>query len=330
MANIDIFAPQYSRVAKGLEGKTIFIYGSNSTGKTYTAAHMEKPFFIACESGLNGLSNIPFVRVNNWSEFKKLVRQLTSAATVKKARELYSTIVVDEIYAASLFCQDFICSTYGDGAMTLGDMIGKRNGYALYEAEFFKVINQLLSADYTVVFIGHAQEKDGFISPKGDKRCVNPIVDNSDFVIYTSPNGVDENGKILLSTANFAQTKEFFARSRFTECVTSVTPFSAENLEKVINDAIEAEEKKSGISAVTYDEQKAMNINESLAYEPLMEAIQALCVKMADAGYGENVVDIIENTLGTGAKVSQCTKKQMDALNVIYDDLKAKANELNI
>ena len=46
--NVDIFNPQTSTVAKGLEGKTIMIYGGNNLGKTYVASHLSKPFFIAC------------------------------------------------------------------------------------------------------------------------------------------------------------------------------------------------------------------------------------------------------------------------------------------
>lgn len=136
MANIDIFAPQVSKVARGLEGKTIFIYGGNGVGKTYTAAHMSKPYFIACESGLNALSGISYNRITNWSEFMRVINQLTNKATVAKARELYDTIVIDEVYASSLFCQDYIVSTYGDGALTIGDMMGKRNGWKLLIERF--------------------------------------------------------------------------------------------------------------------------------------------------------------------------------------------------
>lgn len=318
---LDIFAPQISKVADGLAGKTIFIYGGNGVGKTYTAAHMSKPFFIACESGLNAIAGIAYNRVTKWSEFKQLVKQLTDKSTVEKARAMYDTIVIDEIYAASVFCQDYITSTYGDGALTLGDMIGKRNGYALYEREFFKAINQLLSADYTVVFIGHAQEKDGFISPKGDKRCLGPIIDNSDFVIYAASNGVDDKGNVIFSTGYLAQTANFFARTRFTECAPSINPLSADNLEQAINDAIAKEAEKSGIAAITYDEQKNQNIAVELDYETLMTNIQELCSRFAEAGKTERAVEIIENTLGVGEKVSACTKKQTEALSIIYNDL---------
>lgn len=126
---VDIFNPQISKVAEGLEGKTIFIYGGNNLGKTYTATHMSKPYFIACESGLNAIAGVAYNRVNSWSDFKKLVKQFTNKQTVDRAREMYDTIVIDEVYAASIFCQDYVIATYGEGALSLGDGQGKINLY---------------------------------------------------------------------------------------------------------------------------------------------------------------------------------------------------------
>lgn len=326
----DIFNPQISKVAKGLEGKVIMVYGGNNLGKTYVASQMSKPFFILCESGLNAISGVAYNRVNNWADFKKLVRQFTSKATVEKAREMYDTIVIDEVYAASIFCQDFVIATYGNGALTLGDGTGKVNLYQAYEKEFFRVINLLLSCNYTVMFIAHEQEKNDYISPKGDKRCISPIIDNCDFVIYLTSNGIDENGKVIPSTAHFAQTDRYFARSRFEHCATEITPYSAENLEKVIREAVEAEEKESGIAAVSYDEQKTMNTTVKYDYDELMKYIGDVGQKLVETGYADTVTEIVEDVLGAGKKVSQCTKKQTDAMAIILDNLREKAAELGI
>ena len=45
MASIDIFNPQVSTVAKGLEGKVILVYGGNNVGKTKQATLMKNPFY---------------------------------------------------------------------------------------------------------------------------------------------------------------------------------------------------------------------------------------------------------------------------------------------
>jgi hypothetical protein len=331
MAIADIFNPQITAIAKGLEGKSFLIYGSNSLGKTAQAVRMSKPFVIAAESGLNATAGVPYERVTTWSVFKKLVKQFTSPATVKEARELYDTIIIDEMYAASLLCQDFCIATYGDGALTLGDSQGKVNLYQMYEKEFFKTVNLLLSANYTVVFIAHEQKKDKEkIQPKGDKRCVDPIRDWVDYVIYLKSNGVDENKKVIPSSAYLAETDEFFARSRFDTTPTYLPVWSAEALEEAVNIGIERMEQEKGITAVTFDEQKARNTIEKKDYDTVMDQLQEIGQKFAEADMMDALTEIVENTLGAGRKVSECTKKQIDALVIILDELTDKANELGI
>ena len=42
----DIFSPFISKIADGMEGKVILVYGGNSTGKTKQATRMPKPFYL--------------------------------------------------------------------------------------------------------------------------------------------------------------------------------------------------------------------------------------------------------------------------------------------
>lgn len=327
----DIFNPQLSVVAKGLEGKSFLIYGGNSTGKTYQTVRFNKPFVLACESGLNAQSGVPYFRTNTWSDVKKIVRQFTAPATVDKAREMYDTIIIDEVYASSLLCQDYVINTYGEGALTLGDGTGKINLYQMYEKEYFKMINLLLSCDYTVVFIGHAQEtKDGKAVPKGDKRCIDPIRDFVDYVVYVENNGVDEGGKVIKSSAYLAETEQFFARSRFEHTPTYLPEFTKETLEAAIIKGIQEEEKFKGIKAVSYQEQKEMNTAKAYGFDEIMDLLQDVGGKFAEAGKMDILTEIVENTLGAGKKVSQCTKKQVDALINIYDELCDKAKDLGL
>ena len=75
--SLDIFSPTLSVVPKGLEGKTILLYGSNSVGKTLNATKLSKPFYLGFEKGLNAISGIPFNYITKWSDFKKLNKQFT-------------------------------------------------------------------------------------------------------------------------------------------------------------------------------------------------------------------------------------------------------------
>ena len=329
---IDIFNPQKTVIAKGMAGKSALIYGSNSVGKTAQAVRMPKPFVIATESGLNATVNIPYIRVNSWADFTKIVKQLTSKTTVEKARQLYDTIIIDELYAAALLCQDYIQKVIGGGALTLGDTVegGKVNLYQAYEKEFFKTVNTLLSCDYTVIFIGHAQEKDGKMFPKGDKRSVDPVRDFVDYVIYVESNGVDEDGKVIPSSAYLAETDKFFARSRFDTTPTCLPVWSAEALEEAVNIGIKGLEEKSGVKAVSYQEQKEQNTTKEYDYDETMDALQEVGQRFASAGKMEELTEIVEQTLGKGKKVSECTKGQIQAMVIILDDLKERAEELGI
>ena len=316
---VDIFNPQKTVIAKGMAGKSALIYGSNSVGKTAQAVRMSKPFVIATESGLNATVGIPYIRVNSWADLKKIVKQFTSKTTVEKARQLYDTIIIDELYAAALLCQDYIQSVIGGGALTLGDTVegGKVNLYQAYEKEFFKTVNTLLSCDYTVIFIGHAQEKDGKMFPKGDKRSVDPVRDFVDYVIYVESNGV-------------AETDRFFARSRFETTPTYLPVWSAEALEEAVNIGIKGLEEKSGVKAVTYQEQKEQNTTKEYDYEETMDALQEVGQRFASANKMDELTEIVEQTLGRGKKVSECTKAQIQAMVIILDDLRERADELKI
>lgn len=330
-ASFDIFNPNVTVVAKGLTGKSMLIYGGNSLGKTAQSVRMSKPFVIAAESGLNATSNVPYARITSWAQFIKIVKQFTDKGTVDKARAMYDTIIIDEMYAVSLLCQDYVISTYGNGALTLGDSEGKVNLYQVYEKQFFKVINLLLSCDYTVVFIGHAQQdKNGYITPKGDKRCVDPIRDFVDYVIYLESNGVDENNNVINSSAYLAETDRFFARSRFKYTPTYIKDFTAENLESAIIEGIEKEEQINGVKAVTYAEQKAQNTAEAVDFDAIMDSLQEIGIRFAETDNMDILTEIVENTLGVGKKVTECTKKQIDAMCIILDELREKAKEINI
>lgn len=331
MAKVDIFNPQESVIAKGLEGKAIMIYGGNNVGKTYVATRMSKPYVILTESGLNAQSGVKYNRINKWSEFLSAIDQFTSPKTVEKAREMYDTIVIDEVYAASLLCQDFVIETYGDGALTLGDSEGKINLYQQYERNFFKAINKLLSCDYTVVFIGHATEKkDGQIYPKGDKRCLNPIIDNCDFVLYVHSNGVDENGNLIRSSAYLTETKEYFARSRFEHCPPCIEEFSAENLEAAVVEAIEKDELINHSVVTTYQEQKTKNTGEVVDFDLTLQEVKNVGKAIAKAGFSDAVTEVVEGILGVGKRVVDCSKRQVDALVLILTSLKAKGEELGV
>lgn len=316
---IDIFNPQVSVVAKGLEGKVITIYGSNNLGKTKQSTRMKKPLYLPFEKGLNAIAGVQFMPINSWADFKKVNKQLTKNA--EKAKEMYQTIIVDEVDAFAKYATRYVCEQYDVERIKDGN-----DGFGLwkeYETEVWEEINKLIGVGFTVIFIAHAAEdKKGKVYPKGDKRVLAPVIDNSDIVLYLSSDGVDEDRKVIKSSAWLAETEEHFARSRFDYIDTYLPEFTAENLEKAIIEAVERQEQAEGIVAVTYEEQKQNNASEELDFNSLMDQIKEIGMKLNEEGRLEEVNEITEKHLGKGVKVTECSRKQVGVMSVILDDLK--------
>lgn len=345
---IDIFHPTKSVIADGLEGKVILIYGGNNLGKSVQATRFPKPYVIACEMGLNGIDGIPYTPVTRWSDFKIIVQQFTGD-TAEQAKQLYSTIIVDEVYASSIYCQDYVCSIYGDGALTMADGDSKHNLYQLYEKEYFRQINLLVSAGYTVVFIAHEQidSQTKFITPKGDKRCMNPIIDKCDYVVYLKSNGVDAKGNVIKSSGYLAQTKDFFARARIEYTPTFLQEFTAESLTAAIQEGIDKKRELENATVTTFSEQQKLNTVEKLDFNEIMSQFKHLIsiipgssdsATTSEEGvkfktfYAPKIMQITEKYLGKGKKVSQCNENQVEALSLIVTELTAflKSNNIEI
>lgn len=338
MANIDIFNAPKSVIADGLEGKVILIYGSNNLGKSAQATRFKKPFVIACEMGLNGIDGVPYAPVTRWSDFKSIIRQFTGP-TMAKAKEMYSTIIVDEVYASSIYCQDYVCATFGNGALTLADGDSKHNLYQLYEKEYFRQINLLVSAGYTVVFIAHAQAdtQTKFITPKGDKRCMNPIIDKCDYVVYLKSNGVDSENHVIKSSAYLAETPEFFARARIEHTPTFIKEFTAENLTAAIQEGIQKKRELDNATVTTFEEQQKLNTVKELNFEQLLKEFNNIVANIPGSSdkdglteegnrfkeyWAPKIIQITEKYLGKNGRVSLCNENQVEALSLIVDELK--------
>ena len=59
--------------------------------KTSNAVKFPKPILLAFEKGYSMLSGVYAQPINNWSEFRKVLRQLKD----EKVKEKFSTIIVD-------------------------------------------------------------------------------------------------------------------------------------------------------------------------------------------------------------------------------------------
>lgn len=321
MTSFDIFNPQISTVAKGIEGKIITIVGSNNLGKTKQATKMPKPFYLGFEKGIRAISNVPFLPINSWGDFVKINKQLTNPKTLEKAKETIQTIIFDEVYTSALYCQDFLCRKHG--VETIGD---GNDGFGLwkeYEKSYWEQIDKLISSGYTVIFISHEEHnKEGKAIPKGDKRSIKPVIDNSDIVVYLTSNGMDEENRVIKSSAWLAETDQFFARSRFDYIDTFIPEFTAENLSNAIATAIERQEEAEGSTAVSFEEQKELYKSETLDFEGLKTQLNEIANRLANAGFMDETLEAMEKHLGKGKKPSETKPSDAEFLSLLLLDLK--------
>lgn len=328
--SLDIFNPIISTVPKGIEGKTMLWYGSNRVGKTLQATQAEKPYYLAFEKGINAIPGIPFAPIQKWGDFIKVNKALTNPTTLAKAKEMYQTLIVDTTEMAGLMCSDYICQKFDAESIASGN-----RGYGLwseYSNEWRRQINLLTSAGYTIIFISHEgsrtfKDETGAdydkIYPKGDKRIIDPVCDLVDIIVYLKPNGLNEKGEEIPSSAFLVNTSEYHAGSRFTYLPKFLQEFSMDNMQKAIGEAISKQEANKKGSTVDYSQfKKDYEVVEEMPFDELVKAIGDIAQKLYDLGRFNEYEDKVTEHIGKGVKVSEAKKSQQQVLEVLYAELK--------
>jgi hypothetical protein len=328
---MDLTNPPVTVVEKSTKGKTMLWYGDNRVGKTKNAVKMPRPFAIAFENGLNAIAGLPYWQPKNWSEAKKLLKELAKP----EVKALYDTILIDTLEKAGRLLIKNICAKHGVDA--IGDANNGFGAYSEVEHEWDDYITTLANEGYTVVIIAHDTTKQPIdpetgkkyerIVPKGDKRVVGATCDLVDIIGFCESNGYDEEGNERMSTMYFKDAKHFKAGSRWDKIVKSITPFNVPNLTKAIVNAITAQEQEDG--ADNYVEKKEAVEEVVMTFEKVCDALKACASTIKDkTGNFAMYTEIVENKLGEGAKVSNCTKKHQEILEEILDELNEKIKTL--
>lgn len=334
MAKIDIFAKQDNSMVSTLDGIKMVIYGGSDCGKTYQTTRLKNPMLIMAEAG-GSARNVPKFPIDDWDDFTQIVKQLTD--NYAKAREKYQTIIVDTAEMLVNICEQKIAKRYGvlDVSMVQDSYDGAPNGYMLSRQMFKNQINLLTRHGYTVVFISHEMVDDNKKSPtyekiipygsNKEKGSTRFIRDLCDFVIYTYANGVDEEtGKTIYSSAICKETKDVFARSRYSMMQTYIKEFTAENLVKAIEDAIAKTAEEEGAGLVSFKEKQV-----GYTKEDYFQMLQPYVQKLFETN-PEFVTEQVELALGSGKKVTDATDGQITELGALYSTLVDFCTQRNI
>jgi hypothetical protein len=325
---------KYSRISPSLKGKSIVIYGGNNVGKTTQAARFKNPVFMPFEKGMNAISGALVLQNASWADTKNNIKRLSSRKftnVLKEGEQI--TVIWDGFERAGFYCQRYIEGKYN--AFDIADARGGYGAWSQYEKEFWTEVDKLLNLGYTVIFVGHAgvggnKKNKEQIYPKGDKRCVAPIVDNADIVAYIEANGVDEEGNEIPSSAYFIETDDYFARSRFPYVKDTIEEFTAENFEKAIVDGIKKQLEIEGEEGVTFEEQQEIYSGEDITHPELLEQIKDLYLRMKELEVLDDYEEIVREYLGDDIKVSETSAKQIEPLICVREALQEIIEEIEI
>lgn len=327
----DIFGEDIkpTEMSSELNGKVIGIYGSNGSGKTKVVSRLvDNVVFLSCENGLSGTTGCMQIKIKSWSGFISAVKKLENKKLVAQLEEgKQIAVAIDGYENLAKYCEDYICSQ--EGVDAIGDGNGGYGLWKEYLNELNKQLTKLFNIGYCVVIITHPKEvknKKGEvvrIDLNLDSRAKKVLCDNADIVAYIENNGVDENGKLIKSSAYFVESEDFFARCRYDHMQPMLKEFTAENFRKAIDEAIKTQINDEGAEDHTALEIKEMFEEKELTHAELVEEIKNIFVNnIADnEGLEEKYAEIIETHLGD-ILVSETNHKHDEALKCILNDLR--------
>lgn len=333
---IDILNIQPHQVSRNLKGYSVFFYGEEKSGKTTTASKFPKTLLLAFEKGYNALPGVMAQPISSWSDFRKVLKQLNNDA----AKAMYETIIIDTADIAYDLCEKYICANAkrpdgGFGVDAIGDVpYGK--GYTLLAKEFDECLRSIVQMDYGLVLISHAVDKTfkdeqgqeySKIVPTLGSKPRNIVSRMCDIIGYSR---VVQNQDGTNSTKLFLRgTPRYVAGSRF-KYTPDYIDFTYNNLVDAIGDAIDRQMQEDGEQYFTDEKQNLYKAAVTpLNFDALLDEFNTIIEELIskdEAKFGEywapRVTEIVERYLGKGIKVNDCSREQVEALDLILSDLK--------
>ena len=336
MSGIDLLNIKPHQVSRDLRGYSVFFYGEPKSGKTTIATKFPRHLLLAFEKGYNAIPGAMAQPINTWAEFRKVLRQLKD----EKVKDQFETIIVDTADIAYDLCEKYICANAkrpdgGFGVDSIADIpFGK--GYTMVAKEYDECLRSIIQMDYGLVLISHSvdktfkdeqgQEYNQIVPTLGNKPRA--IVSRMCDIIGYSRGVQNEDG--TTSTKLFMRgTPRYVAGSRF-KYTPDYIDFNYPSLVKAIGDAIDKQMEEDGTEYFTNERSNLYkDTRDELNFDDLMDSFNSIVNNLIDNTEEEEfksywqprIVQITDKYLGKGMKVSQCSRDQVEALDLIVTDL---------
>ena len=314
---VDILNIQPQVISRDLRSKFLLLAGPPKIGKTEFCTMAPDALILAFEVGTNARPGAMVQKIDTWSTFKLVLRQLDKP----EAKEKFSTICVDTVGIAYDLCEKFICAQAG--VQKIGD-IPYGGGYAQLSKEFDDALRKITMMGYGLIMTCHLKENaddDGKIigyKPDLNNRClkiVNGLVDIIG-VITQSWNEKGESERWIQTRA----TPTITAGSRY-KYLASRIPFGYQEFLKALGEAIDKEQE---LGAVVVDTAPVIDESEKLSYEEIRAEASQLWKELIEQDE-ENAVRImkkVEMTFGRSIKLSEITEDQTDLFYLVLLDMR--------
>ena len=329
---LDILSIKPHQVSRDMRGYSVLFYGDPKTGKTTISSQFPRSLLLAFEKGYSALPGVMAQPINSWGEFKKVLRQLKK----EEAKALYETVVIDTIDIAYDYCVKYVCANHGVDA--IGD-IPYGGGYKLVETEFDEALREVVKIDYGLVLISHSvdstfKDANGVefnqIVPTVDKRGRKVASRLCDIIGYSRAVKNEETGE-LVTKLFMRGTPRYMAGSRF-KYTPDYIDFTYDNLVQAIADAIEKQAQETKSEYFTDNKNnvyktidtKELDYDELRAEfdEVVKKQVQKYGLEEFEQKYANKITDIVEKYLGTGKKVNDCSRSQVEALDLVVTAVK--------
>lgn len=321
MARTSITELKPTVISRDLKGKFVCLYGMPKVGKTSLACQFPKNLLLGFEHGWNAISGIKAAPIEDWIDFKYILRDLET----EEAKEMYDTITIDTVGIAWDLCEKFICKQ--NSVQSLGD-ISWGGGYSACKKEFDSCIRKITQLGYGLVIIAHVDKRiekrsdDSeveILAPQIPKRCyeiVNQIVDIIGY-IDLEWNDKGESKRYI----HTRKTPTIMAGSRFAHLKEKID-FGYESLVQAIGDAIKQSQEIDGaivVDSVATTERKVVRNFKEVSDEAraLWEELVTKSPENAD-----RVLKKVEMVFGRKMKLSEISEDQVELYELVLDEMK--------
>lgn len=227
---------------------------------------------------------------------------------------------------------------------SIGD-IGFGKGFTMAAKEFDEALRSIVQMNYGLVLISHAVDKTfkdesgqeyNQIVPTLGAKPRNIVSRMCDIISYSR--SVQEGDKT--TTKLFMRgTPRYVAGSRF-KYTPDYIDFTYDNLVKAICDAIDKQEQEEGAEYFTDERVNIYNsvMRDELDFDSLIkefnDIVDSLIEKeepdVFEKYWQPRIVQITDKYLGKGQKVGNCSRDQVEALDLIVSDLKDLIKENSV